>query len=54
MAKKMAHGDVFAHNVLVDADGRSTLCDFGAAFFYDRADPHCPRFEAAEVRAQWT
>lgn len=47
----LAHGDVFAHNVLVAADGRSTLCDFGAAFFYDRTDVDAPAFELQEVRA---
>lgn len=46
--------DVFAHNVLVEADtGRATLCDFGAAFFYDReaAAAAGVDFERQEVRA---
>ena len=29
------HGDLYAHNTLVDADGTALLSDFGAASFYD-------------------
>lgn len=47
--KNIAHGDVYAHNILVDAAGHATLCDFGAAFAYH------PRqrlfWERMEVRA---
>ena len=30
-ARHICHGDVYAHNVLSDASGRSVLCDYGAA-----------------------
>lgn len=30
----LAHGDVYAHNMLADPDGNTVLCDYGAAFFY--------------------
>lgn len=32
------HGDLYAHNTLIDADGNALFGDFGAASFYDRAD----------------
>lgn len=46
------HGDLYAHNILVDAQGNSLLGDFGAAFFYEPTDA-LPReaFEKLEVRA---
>lgn len=28
-ARSVCHGDVYAHNVLVDEEGNATLCDFG-------------------------
>ena len=34
-SKSIAHGDVYAHNMLVDKKGWATLCDFGASFVYD-------------------
>jgi hypothetical protein len=48
-AARVAHGDVYAHNVVVTADGSATLVDFGAAF-------RCPQtcaidFQRLEVRA---
>ncbi|MDO8499110.1 MAG: leucine-rich repeat-containing protein kinase family protein [bacterium] len=33
----IAHGDIYAHNILTDGDGNSLLGDFGAATFYDRS-----------------
>lgn len=44
----VAHGDVYAHNVLARADGTSLLCDYGAAFVYDKKDV---TYEKHEVRA---
>lgn len=45
----IAHGDLYAHNVLVQPSGRAVLCDYGASFFYDRqVDGH---YERHEVRA---
>ena len=29
------HGDLYAHNTLIDEDGNTLLSDFGAASFYD-------------------
>ncbi|CAI5483738.1 unnamed protein product [Closterium sp. Yama58-4] len=48
-ARGWAHGDVYAHNVLVDDKGFAVLCDYGASFPYPRhsAIP----FESHEVRA---
>ncbi|KAG2439459.1 hypothetical protein HXX76_004814 [Chlamydomonas incerta] len=48
-AAGVCHGDVYAHNVLMDENGTVTLCDFGASFSYDRAAQ--PFWEAMEVRA---
>lgn len=45
----IAHGDVYAHNILADAEGNATLCDFGASFMYPPGD--AGNFEAIEVRA---
>lgn len=50
--KSICHGDLYAHNVLVDGEtGAAVLCDFGASFFYpsDRHDSSV--FEGTEVRA---
>jgi hypothetical protein len=32
------HGDLYAHNILIDEAGNALFGDFGAASFYDRAD----------------
>ncbi len=32
------HGDLYAHNILINEAGNSILGDFGAASFYDKAD----------------
>ena len=32
------HGDLYAHNTLVDAQGNTMFGDFGAACFYDKTD----------------
>jgi hypothetical protein len=44
------HGDLYAHNILVDKEGHSLLGDFGAATCYDRSE-YGDRFEKLEVRA---
>ena len=30
------HGDLYAHNTLIDKDANSLMGDFGAASFYDK------------------
>ncbi|GFR43459.1 hypothetical protein Agub_g4542 [Astrephomene gubernaculifera] len=45
----VCHGDVYAHNVLMDEDENVTLCDFGASFSYDPKSQ--PFWQAMEVRA---
>ncbi|MHB8099267.1 MAG: leucine-rich repeat-containing protein kinase family protein [Sulfuricurvum sp.] len=42
------HGDLYAHNVLINDDNHCYLGDFGAASFYQ---PHQHEFEKIEVRA---
>lgn len=48
-SKGIMHGDIYAHNILVNASGQAILGDFGAATLYD---PHIePWREHVEVRA---
>ena len=44
----ISHGDIYAHNILSNAEGRSFLGDFGAATFYDKKDGNR---ESLDVRA---
>ena len=44
----VAHGDVYAHNILVQDDGVGILCDYGAAFVYKKGEV---LFEKHDVRA---
>ena len=37
-ARGVTHGDLYAHNILIDEIGESILGDFGAASFYDATD----------------
>ncbi|MBD1848755.1 leucine-rich repeat-containing protein kinase family protein [Leptolyngbya sp. FACHB-711] len=51
-ARGIMHGDLYAHNILVDETGESLLGDFGAACFYDPADRFLSRsLPSLEVRA---
>jgi len=51
-AKGMMHGDLYAHNILVNQAGHGLLGDFGAASFYDPADVlFGQKLEQIEVRA---
>lgn len=51
-SRGIMHGDLYAHNTLVNAQGDSLLSDFGAACFYDRTDSvTAPALERLEVRA---
>ena len=46
------HGDLYAHNILVNPVGHSILGDFGAASFYDRTHiAQAAAIERLEVRA---
>lgn len=45
------HGDLYAHNILHDDLGRCVLSDFGAAAFYDPAEPIAARLQQLETRA---
>ena len=48
----IAHGDVYAHNILYSpADGTALLSDFGAAFFYNPETEDGVQTQAVEVRA---
>lgn len=44
----MMHGDLYAHNILIDEAHHCYLGDFGAASFYDKSDM---MYEKIEVRA---
>jgi serine/threonine protein kinase len=47
-ARGLMHGDLYAHNILINDDDHCYLGDFGAASFYE---PHHKAFERIEVRA---
>lgn len=47
-ARGLMHGDLYAHNILINDDDHCYLGDFGAATFYE---PHRKEFERIEVRA---
>jgi hypothetical protein len=46
-ARGLSHGDLYAHNLLVNAQGQAVLSDFGAASFLPTDDPQ----RAAALRA---
>lgn len=46
--KGLMHGDLYAHNILINDENRCYLGDFGAASFYDRK---YTEYEKIEVRA---
>lgn len=51
-AQGILHGDLYAHNILHDGDGHALLGDFGAASFFDLADPpRAAALQRLEVRA---
>jgi hypothetical protein len=47
-ARGLMHGDLYAHNILINDEDHCYLGDFGAATFYE---PHRKEFEKIEVRA---
>jgi hypothetical protein len=51
-SRGLTHGDLYAHNTLIGADGHAVLGDFGAAAFYDQSDSAAAQaLEQIEVRA---
>ncbi len=48
--KGICHGDLYAHNILINPESHAMLGDFGAATLYDRSD-FGEDFERLEVRA---
>ena len=47
----MMHGDLYAHNILIDENSFPLFGDFGAATIYDKEDLFAATFEKLEVRA---
>jgi Protein tyrosine and serine/threonine kinase/Leucine rich repeat len=51
-SRGILHGDLYAHNTLIDQEGNAIFGDFGAASFYDVADMQfAPALERLEVCA---
>ena len=51
-SRGLTHGDLYAHNTLIGADGHAVLGDFGAAAFYDQSNLDVAQaLEQIEVRA---
>ncbi|CAM6103685.1 unnamed protein product [Calypogeia fissa] len=50
-AKGISHGDLYAHNVLIDETGHALLGDFGAATIYRKSDANLEATERLEVLA---
>tara|TARA_R110002050_G_scaffold74772_4_gene160134 strand:+ start:34161 stop:35462 length:1302 start_codon:yes stop_codon:yes gene_type:complete len=50
-SKGICHGDLYAHNILVNKTAESILGDFGAASFYDVNSVLAHNIERVEVRA---
>lgn len=49
--KGILHGDVYAHNTMVDSEGNALLGDFGAATCYDRNSEMAHLLERLDIRA---
>ena len=47
----ISHGDLYAHNILVNRSGKPVLSDFGAASFYEPRSSLGLKLEQLEVRA---
>ena len=50
-SKGINHGDLYAHNILINTQGHCILGDFGAATFYDTQSRAAEHIEKTEVRA---
>lgn len=49
--KGITHGDLYAHNILIDNSGHALLGDFGAATIYKKDHEHSEAIEKMEVLA---
>ena len=50
-SKGIMHGDLYAHNTLIDETGNTIFGDFGAATIYDYSDKNAELLEKLDVRA---
>jgi hypothetical protein len=50
-ARGIMHGDLYAHNILIDNMPNSLMGDYGAASFYNKEDENATRIEQIESRA---
>jgi len=50
-SRGIMHGDLYAHNTLIDDQGNTILGDFGAASIYDLNTNHTHKFEKLDIRA---
>lgn len=50
-SKGIAHGDLYAHNILIDDNGHALLGDFGAATIYRKSHANAEAIERMEVYA---
>ncbi|KAM3086075.1 hypothetical protein ACMFMG_000212 [Clarireedia jacksonii] len=50
-AKGIVHGDLYAHNILINENGHALLGDFGAASVYDKNHAYAEFIEKMEVLA---
>ena len=49
--KGIMHGDLYAHNIMINKDATILLGDFGAATIYDKNTEHAEALEKMDVRA---
>lgn len=50
-SKGIMHGDLYAHNIMVDSKAYALYGDFGAATIYDKGSGMAAKFERLDVRA---
>ncbi len=50
-SKGIMHGDLYAHNTLIDDNSKTIFGDFGAATIYDLKENKAPYFERLDVNA---